>query len=151
MKEKDTFTVKLNSYFGLARNDYLYAKNSVDIGRSIGSFNVGAVLCAQSAEKFFKAVIELCFAEDEDLLSMLHSNSLCALYNKITTKYSLAVNSRDCRWLGDFYFDACYPGDNFTVVSEDDMKECLNLTEHIMDDVTQILTKEQKLQDKVRE
>lgn len=151
MAEINTFMRKMNSYFGLAQNDYLYAKSSVDVGRSIGNFNVVATLCTQAAEKFFKAVIEICFAEDEDSLDLLHSHNLRALYNKITTKYSLKVSSRDCKWLGDFYFDARYPGDNFIVVSEDDVEECLELTEQIMNDVIQILTEESELRDKMRE
>ena len=34
---------KLNSYLGIARNDYLYAKNAMSTGKEIGNFNLCAV------------------------------------------------------------------------------------------------------------
>lgn len=135
---------KLNSYMGLAENDYLYAKNSLSVGKEIGNFNGVAALCSQSAEKYLKAVIEKCFIDDEDAAQLLHSHNLRALYNKISTKYPLEFTSRECKWLGDFYFDARYPGDNFVTVNEDDAMECLRLVEIIGQDVRTVLNDEEE-------
>lgn len=99
---------KINSYAGLAENDYLYAKNSMDVGRAVGNFNVVASLCAQAAEKYLKSVIEKSFLDDPDVLNLLHTHNLRAIYNKIITRYTLTVSSKDCKWLGDFYYDARY-------------------------------------------
>jgi len=130
---------KLNSYIGLAKNDYFYAKSSMEAGRSLGNFNVIASLCAQAGEKFLKAVIERGFSDDPSVLDLLHSHNLRALYNKIITRYSLSVTSKDCKWLGDFYYDARYPGDNFVEVNESDAQECLNIVQQIQKDVYGIL------------
>jgi len=119
----------LNSYLGMAKNDYLYAKSGMTIGREIGNYNGVAALCAQSGEKYLKAVIEKCFIEDPDAMTLLHSHNLRSLYNKIKSKFPIEVSSKDCKWLGDFYFDARYPGDNFVVVNEEDAEECLRIVE----------------------
>ena len=130
---------KINSYAGLAENDYLYAKNSMDVGRAVGNFNVVASLCAQAAEKYLKSVIEKSFLDDPDVLNLLHTHNLRAIYNKIITKYTLTVSSKDCKWLGDFYYDARYPGDNFIVVNEDDANECIHIVEQIRGDIYSVL------------
>lgn len=129
----------LNSYFGMGRNDFLFAKASVDLGKELGNYNNTAFICAQAAEKFLKAVIEKAFIEDESSMSLLHSHNLRALFNKIITKYHLTVSSKDCNWLGNFYFDARYPGNDFIVVNEFDAFECLAIAEKIMNDVKAIL------------
>ena len=83
----------LNSYFGMGMNDYLYAKGSMATGREIGNFNGTAALCSQSGEKFFKAIIEKCFTEEDDseLISLLRTHNLRSLYNKITSKLELLI------------------------------------------------------------
>lgn len=45
---------KLNSYVGMAENDYLYSKAMMPVGDTIGNFNNIAALCAQSAENILK-------------------------------------------------------------------------------------------------
>lgn len=135
---------KLNSYTGMAKNDYLYAKNAMDTGRMLGNFNGVAALCAQSAEKYLKAVIEKCFVGDADVFELLRSHNLRSLYNKISTEFQLKVSSKDCKWLGDFYFDARYPGDNFVVVNEADAEECLRIVEIIEKDVRDIIRSEEE-------
>ena len=142
---------KLNSYFGMAKNDYLYAKNAMNTGKEIGNYNIVAALCAQSGEKYLKAVIEKCFIGDDDVMDLLHSHNLRALYNKIITKFALNTSSKDCKWLGDFYFDARYPGDNFVLVNESDAKECLTIVESIENDVREIISKEEQLREEQRQ
>jgi HEPN domain-containing protein len=135
---------KLNSYFGMGENDFLYAKGSMETGKIVGNYNVTASLCAQAGEKFLKAVIERCFSEDADSFTLLRSHNLRAIYNKVITKYDLSVDSRSCKWLGDFYYDARYPGDNFVTVNEKDAKECLDIVEQVKMDVEKIF-KEQEI------
>ena len=60
------------------------------------------------------------------------------------TKYALSVSSKDCKWLGDFYFDARYPGDNFVVVSREDALECFSIVEAIQTNTDRILEEAQK-------
>lgn len=140
----------LNSYFGMGKNDYLYAKAGMSVGESIGNFNGVAALCSQSCEKYLKAVIELCFTEHSDFLSLLHSHNLRTLFNVVIQKYNLSVTSKDCKWVGDFYFDARYPGDNFVTVNQEDAKECLRITELLEKDVWRILQEEKEKRKEIR-
>lgn len=142
---------KLNSYLGMAKNDYLYAKSGMSVSRELGNYNVVAALCSQSGEKYLKAVIEKCFVGDADAMELLHSHNLRALYNKIITKFPLKVSSKDCKWLGDFYFDARYPGDNFVIVNFDDAAECLRIVEVIEKEVRSVIDAEEEGRKKKRE
>lgn len=142
---------KINSYLGLAQNDYYFAKAFLPAGDTVNNYNMIASLCAQSAEKYLKAVIEKCFAEDESCMMLLHSHNLRSIYNKIVTRFDMTVTSKDCKWLGDFYFDARYPGDNFVEVNRQDAVECLRITEIISNDVSVILDQEEKRRQAMRE
>lgn len=142
---------KLNSYMGMADNDFAFAKAGIETGIQLGNFNGTAAISAQAAEKYLKAVLEIGFSDDADLMDLLHSHNIRALYNKIITKYVLSVNSKDCKWLGDFYFDARYPGDNFVVVNRQDADECLILTEKIAKDAKRIIAEERALREKAKE
>ncbi len=97
-------------------------------------------MCAQSGEKYLKAVLERCFAGDADIMDLLHSHNLRILHDRIMTRFNLKVSSKDCKWLGDFYYDAGYPGDNFVLVSESDAEECLRIVEVIETNVRAIFS-----------
>lgn len=123
---------KLNSYYGMAENDYLYAKAGMDICRQLGNFNAIASGCSQAAEKYLKALAERCLVDDPEGISVLKTHNLRTIVNKIKQEIpSIELNSKDCKWLGDYYFDARYPGDNFVAVNEEDALECLRITEEI--------------------
>lgn len=121
----------MNSYYSRAFSDLRYAEYGLEVGHKYGDFNNVAVLSAQAGEKFLQAIIELAFAEDQTCIDLMKTHNLHTLCNKIITKYILTVSSRDCKWLGDFYFEASYPGKNFVVVSKDDALECLALAKQI--------------------
>ena len=129
---------KINSYYGMAYNEYCYAKAGMQVGEQLGNYNGVAALCAQSAEKYLKAVLEITFSEEA--LGLLHSHNLRAITNKLKEIYpDLPLSTKDMKWLGDFYFDARYPGDNFVEVNKDDALECLRLTEDLAQKVTILL------------
>ncbi|MFA9463386.1 MAG: HEPN domain-containing protein [Velocimicrobium sp.] len=135
---------KLNTYFGRGHSDYLYAKAGMEVGRNFGDYNGVASMCAQSAEKYLKAVLEQCVIED-DVMALLHSHNLRAILNRIKEGYAnFNASSKDVKWLGDFYFDARYPGDNFVVVSEEDALECLRIVEELEITVRELLEEEEK-------
>lgn len=117
---------KLNSYFGMAENDYLYAKGGMETCRRLGNYNGVASGCAQAAEKYLKALAERCLVDDPEAVTLLKTHNLRSLVNKLKEQIpGIPLDSRDCKWLGDFYFDARYPGDNFVTVNEEDALECL--------------------------
>lgn len=128
----------LNSYFALAENEYLYLESDLNRSDEIGNYNRVACVCSQITEMYFKAIIDNCFGETENL-SLLHSDNLRALFNKIITTYNLSISSKDCNWLGDFYFDAGNPGDDFIIVNREDALECIGLIVKIRKDTIRIL------------
>lgn len=140
----------MNSYYSRAMNDLDFAEYGLTVGCKHGDFNNVAVLCAQAGEKFLKAIVELAFAEEQTCIDLMKTHNLRTLCNKISTKYTLTVFSRDCKWLGDFYLEASYPGKNFVVVSKDDALECLDLAKQIKEDTDSILAEIQKARDKMR-
>lgn len=133
---------KMNSYLGRGRSDYLYAKAGMSVGEEYGDYNGVASMCAQAAEKYLKAVIEKCIFR-EDAISLLKSHNLRLILNVIKEEYpDVKITARDVKWLGDFYFDARYPGDNFVEVSRQDALECLEMVETIEQEVKKILERE---------
>lgn len=47
----------------MAYNDYCYAKSGMQVGEQPGNYNGVSALCAQSAEKYLKALLEISFAD----------------------------------------------------------------------------------------
>lgn len=45
---------KLNSYYGMITNDYLFAKSGLTACESLGNYNAIVSLCTQAGEKFFE-------------------------------------------------------------------------------------------------
>lgn len=129
----------LNTYFGMANNDYLFAKAGMQTGDELGNYNIVASLCSQACEKFMKAVLELCFSDSEDLLQLLHSHNLRALYNVIITKYKLSVSSKDCKCVGDFYFDARYPSIDYLAATKNDALEWYETTKSVVQAVDKMI------------
>jgi HEPN domain-containing protein len=63
----------------------------------------------------------------------LKSHNLRALLEKIKGRFTdCPLDSKDYKWLGDFYYDARYPGDNFVVVGEESGLECIRLLEELI-------------------
>ncbi|MEG0326808.1 MAG: HEPN domain-containing protein, partial [Cellulosilyticaceae bacterium] len=51
----------------------------------------------------------------------------------------MKLSSKDCKWLGDFYFDARYPGDDFIRVSLQDALEAIKIVEEVLAETQKIL------------
>lgn len=118
----------------------MYAKAGFEFAKNLPNYNGVVSGCAQSAENFMKAVIEVGFdTDDSDVMKLMHSHNLRALRNKIVERYEFDVSSRDCKWLGDFYFDARYPGDNYICTNQEDASEALKILNDIKDSVSEIL------------
>ena len=80
----------------MAYNDYCYAKAGMKVGEQLGNYNGVAALCAQSAEKYLKAILEVTFAEDA--LGLMHSHNLRAITNKliVTKHHSQGIQLPGC-------------------------------------------------------
>lgn len=129
-----------NSYYSIGYDDYLFAKDSLPLCDKSNNYNAAAAIFAQSAEKLLKEVIEQKFVDDSSCITILRTHNLRVLVNKIKERYPDAeLNSIECKWLGDFYFDARYPGDNYIVVSKDDAYTALEIATNILCTVNDII------------
>lgn len=121
----------VNSYFGIAENDYLYLQET----RGSKFYNNVAVQCQQICEKLLKGMIELLIPDAKD---ELRTHNLKRLYDKV--KGYITLEREHELYLGsfsDFYFDARYPGDDYTIVSEEDITLCLQITDAMYSKVSE--------------
>lgn len=135
-----------NSYLGRGINDYLYAKKSMK-DENVYDYNWPAIICSQAVEKILKSVIEAEFADDSSCIALLRTHNLRTVVAKILTKFPESkLSSKDCKWLGDFYYDARYPGDDYITVSKEDAEEALLIVERTLAAVEKILCSEESKQ-----
>lgn len=135
--------MKTNSFLGRGLNDYLYAKESMK-DQTRQEYNWPAIIFAQAAEKILKAVIEVAFVDDSDCIALMRTHNLRTIVAKILERFPDAkLSTKDCKWLGDFYFDARYPGDDFIIVTLQDAIEAMRIAEDIIREVKKILTNQE--------
>ena len=129
---------QLNSYYGMAENDYLYAKAGLETCKALGNYNAVASGCSQAAEKYLKALVERCMKEDVGVVAIMRSHNLRTIAEKLQSYFpDITLNVQECKWLGNYYFETRYPGDNFTVVSQEDGEECIRIVETIRESITE--------------
>ncbi|MBP3887350.1 MAG: HEPN domain-containing protein [Cellulosilyticum sp.] len=125
----------MKTYRDIAENDLLWAKSSMNIGDQMGQYNMVVVQAQQSAEKFMKGFINDFMNEggkhDKDLVTH-NLRKMALLINEFVGEKIL--NPIECKYLGDWYFDARYPGDNYTEVRDREEAEySIQLAEKIRD------------------
>lgn len=123
--------INANSYYAIACNDFWYLRDAV----KPTNCNPAAGNAAQVAENMIKSVAELTCVDIDKLMT---SHNIRAIYdeiNKVDT--SLNLNRRDLALLKDYFFETRYPGDNFVLVSPNDLKEALEI---MLDVVTAVTT-----------
>lgn len=125
----------MKSYREIAEDDLVWAKHSLDIGDSLGQYNMVVVQAQQSAEKFMKGFIQDFVNEDgrnNKDLTTYNLRKLALLINEFVG--SKVLNPIECKYLGDWYFDARYPGENYTEVKDrEEAESCIKIAEDIRD------------------
>lgn len=128
-----------NTYKSLAENEYLYMKASIEIAKQLKNYNVLATQCAQICEKYLKAVVSEKLLMTALPKALLQTHNLRSILTVIKESYDIDISSRDIKYVGDFYFDARYPGDNFTTVDEEAIEVCLQITDKVREECLSIL------------
>ena len=123
-----------NNYFSLAYNDLHYLlKYDEDDSYSYNRFSVEA---QQVVEKLLKGLIEICDTVSfDEKASVLGTHNLRKLGTLINQHYSVSLNVADLAYLKDFYFEAGYPGDNFTCVDKNTRNKCLQIVMDVIEEV----------------
>lgn len=103
-----------NNYYSIACNDYRYLLRNLDSD----FYNNMAVACQQICEKALKSVLVYI---NPDAKTVINSHNLRQIYNAINQeKKVLELDIAKLSLLKDYYFEARYPGDNFTNVSKEE-------------------------------
>jgi HEPN domain-containing protein len=90
-----------------------------------------------------KAVIEIYDVDNENSLQLMRTHNLRLLVNRLRELFKgCPLSSKDYKWLGDFYYEARYPGDNFVVVNEEDALESLRLVEFLKEWIESIVSED---------
>lgn len=123
---------KMNSYLGIADNDLMFLRAVLAVSMQSGYFNHIAIQSAQVVEKSLKAIAEIKLVDNDEINGLLRTSNL--------RKIAQALNSIDgipqidlvkCKFVGDFYFDVQYPGDDFIAVDYDTAVYCIECAEEI--------------------
>lgn len=114
-----------NSYLDIAENDLEYLESVLKTG--IRFYNQLAVQCQQVAEKYLKGYLDRLLT-DEDVSDLLRKHNMKRIASRLNELYpDLGLDTIGLAYLTDFYFDARYPGDDFSVVTEQEFQKCLSI------------------------
>lgn len=123
-----------NNYFSLGFNDLKYLLKYDEEDEC--SYNRVAVESQQVVEKILKGIIESCDTIPFDLkVELLGSHNLRKLGTTINKTFNKTLNLPDLAFLKDFYFEARYPGDNFTIVDRETRNKCIDIVMEILEHV----------------
>ncbi len=123
---------KMNSYLGIADNDLMYLRTMLEVSGKSGYFNPIAIQSAQVVEKSLKAVAEIKLVDNDEINSLLKTHNLRKIAQALNTVDGIPqIDLVRCKFVGDFYFDARYPGDDFVVVDYDTAVYCIEYAEEI--------------------
>lgn len=125
----------MKTYAEIAENNLLWAKHGLAIGEKIGQYNTVVIEAQQSAEKFMKGFItdyiNINHQYDKDLVTH-NLRKLALIINDFTQTKTL--DPVKCKYLGDWYFDARYPGENYTEITDkEEAERCIQIAEEIRD------------------
>lgn len=104
-----------NDYYSIACNDYRYLLRTLDSD----FYNNMAVACQQICEKALKSVL-VCV--NPDAKTIINSHNLKQIYCAIDENELISLDIAKLSLLKDYYFEARYPGDNFTNVSKEEFR-----------------------------
>ncbi len=114
-----------NNYLDIAQNDLEYLESVLKTGSRF--YNQLAVQCQQVAEKYLKGYLDRLLT-DEDVTDLLRKHNMKRIASRLNEQYpDLDLDTIGLAYLTDFYFDARYPGDDFSVVTEKEFEKCLSI------------------------
>ena len=118
------------TYLDFAENDYKYFMHSYESGYVANNMAANA---QNTAEKYLKHLIDQ-YDHDEQRLDLrtrtLRTHNLSQLMNYLSNEMGMEIPlrvKRDINALNNYYFNARYPGDNFVIVTVDELREALEI------------------------
>lgn len=119
-------------------NEYEHYRWLIQSKELSHTWNPIAIQSQQIVEKLLKYILEEILVE-EDNTELLRSHKLRTLESTIESQLGDCVMSKDdARFLTDFYFDARYPGDDFILVTYEDVNRCIDIVSKVIDRIKDI-------------
>lgn len=129
-----------NDYISIAKTDREWVDYLISGGKDKGNFNPAVVQCQQVAEKYLKGYIDEYLNFDGVFDKQLKSHNLRLLAGIINEKTGVGIDLRDAKYLGDFYFDARYPGDNYMLIKDVAIaEECKGICDDIISKIDSLI------------
>ena len=130
--------VKQYNYYRIALNEFKYLEYNIQI-EDEDIYNRNGILCEQVVEKLLKHIVErACFKEDYS--NLLKGHNLVKLYKAILEEgIELDLSINMLRTLKDYYFDANYPGDNFILLTKEEVDEAYAFTKDTLAKVKKVI------------
>lgn len=108
------------NYFEIALKSYNILDKQYEFAADTDWYNLFAAECPQIIEKMMKGILELTSPTNGQDVSIFGTHSLTRLARAVNEIYPNTVNIEKASWLGDYYFDSKYPGDDFIIVNKDE-------------------------------
>lgn len=126
-----------NNYYAIAYNDLKYA----EAGIHTGYYNNVAAGCQQVVEKFLKFLLENYCVNNGDI-DIMRSHKLKTLARGVMNELPFVdINMDDMSYLTDYYFDARYPGVDYTIVTEEEANRCLAIAKNMLEITNSLIVK----------
>ncbi|MEY8335810.1 HEPN domain-containing protein [Lachnospiraceae bacterium 47-T17] len=110
-----------NSYYSIACSDFNYLKDVM----STGYCNQLAEQAQRVAEKMLKSVAEVTCVDIEKLLKSHNIRGIYDMIHRVEPDFVLDRNGLST--LKDYYYDTQYPGENFIIVTEEELLEAYEI------------------------
>lgn len=121
-----------NDYIGIAPAERAWL-DKLPVDEEGFANNAIVVSCEQVTEKYMKGILEQQGAiPPAELAKLLRTHNLRTLGIKLNSLLGVQLPLTELAFLGDFYFDARYPGDNFLTVTPEISNQCREIMEGIL-------------------
>ena len=119
------------SYFELATRAYAGLDKLFKVAEEMEWYNLFAPECEQIIEKLLKALLEV--SVKEPVPELMRTHNLLKIGKYLNTIYTDLIDLKTVAWIGSFYFNARYPGDDFIYVTHADATALKTATTVIAD------------------
>lgn len=134
----------MNDYFSIADSDYKWIPYLMQGALEIKNYNLVIVQLQQVAEKYLKGYIDAELNISGKYDKELRSHNFRKLVGVINAEKGAEIDSIRAKYLGDFYYDARYPGDNYLVVADiATAQTCIEICDEIMTQIRSLQAKKE--------
>ena len=123
----------MSDYFDVAKREYEWIPYLLKGAHERKDYNLAVTQMQQVAEKYLKGYIDKYLNVCGKYDTQLRTHNLRMLSAIVNEECGVFINIRDAKFLGDYYFDARYPGDNYEVIRDGNTaEECMKICDGII-------------------